>query len=234
MSLGARRMSHPERSLRIASIDPAAREQSVLTLERDAPLEAAYTRVGQYCLLSAEGSDIEGHFVVVDPPGFGPLRFLLRAGGPAADALRTLRPGATLRVRGPLGDGFPLERAAGRDVLLVSAGAGLGAIRPLLLSLLPVAGRKVWLYHGTRTLDYVPFPGDLQRAQAQGAKVVVAVSTTVAGHGLANRVQNALERDKPDLSNGVAFVSGMDAMVDALKRILPRLGLADDRIYLNY
>ena len=39
------------RTLRIASLTPVAKEQSVLALERDPILEPRYRRPGQYCQL---------------------------------------------------------------------------------------------------------------------------------------------------------------------------------------
>lgn len=226
-------MSKTFRDARIARLDPAAREQTLLSLEHDPVLEAAYSRPGQYCQLRLETAGIEGHFVLVDPPGSGPLRFLLRAGGPAADALRETEAGSHLAVRGPLGEGFPIERAQSRDVLLVSAGSGLAAIRPVLLGLMPFGARRVWLYHGTRTLEHVAFLDDLERAELEGLQLTITSSRGDSG-ALGDRVQHAIERDRPDLSHAVAFVSGMQGMVDALRNELPKLGLARDAIYLNY
>ena len=47
-------------------------------------------------------------------------------------------------------------------------------------------------------------------------------------------VQDALERDRPDLREAVAFVSGMPAMVEALRRTLPALGLPPGSLFLNH
>jgi NAD(P)H-flavin reductase len=226
-------MTHT-RVLRVAHVEFAARDQSILALEHDAVLEAGYTRPGQYCQLGLADPPIDGYFALIDPPASGPFRFLLRAGGPAADALRTVQAGAAITVRGPLGDGFPVERAQGRDVLLVSAGAGIAAIRPLLLSLMPYTARRVWLYHGTRTLAHVPFARDVEHAQKLGAHITITTSQEAKVEAITGRVQHALERDRPDLRNAVAFVSGMPAMVDALRNVLPKLGLAPEAIYLNY
>jgi NAD(P)H-flavin reductase len=225
--------SPPFREAHIARLEPAARDQSLLALEHDPVLEAAYTRPGQYCQLRLEDGEIEGHFVLVDPPGAGPFRFLLRSGGPAADALRTKQAGARLDVRGPLGEGFDLDKARDRDVLLVSAGSAIGAIRPVLLALRPYGARRIWLYHGTRTLEHVPFLDDLERSEREGVALTITVSRAGKSQ-LSERVQHAIRRDRLDLRHAVAYVSGMHAMVEALRIELPRLGLAPEAIYLNY
>ncbi len=223
----------PYREARIARIEPVAREQSVLALEHDPVLEASYAHPGQYCQLRLGHEASAGHFVLIDPPGSGPARFLLRSGGETADALRRVHAGTKIHVRGPLGHGFPVEKAHGRDVLLVSAGSGIAAIRPVLMALRPYDARKIWLYHGTRTLEHVAFADELQRAQRDGLHLTITVSGA-GSRGLGDRVQHAIVRDRIDLSSAVAFVSGMTAMIDELRVELPRLGLAPDAIHLNY
>lgn len=232
-------MSDEFRPARIARIEHVATDQTILALEHDAVLEAAHTRPGQYCQLGfAAGlgaAATQSYFVIVDPPGAGPLRFLLGAGGPTASALRAVEPGTEIAARGPLGQGFPVEQAHGRDVLLVSAGSALAAIRPVLVSLMPYTARRVWLYHGARTRAHVPFREDLEHARHQGASVTLVLSREApAPAEVAGRVQDAIARDGPDLGNAVAYVAGMAEMVDSLRELLPRLGLPPERLYLNY
>src|SRR4051812_7005737 len=95
-------MSEEVRAVRIASISPAAKDQSVLALERDAALEPGPPPPGQYCQLGVAQPGIvqpgmDGHFFLTDPPAAGAFRFRLRAGGPAADALRKLAAGTEVR-----------------------------------------------------------------------------------------------------------------------------------------
>ena len=156
----------------------------------------------------------DGHFVLDRIRYRGSFASCWRAWRRLPGRTSAARPvGTTHSVRGPLGDGFPIERAVERDVLLVSAGAGIAAIRPLLLGFARDRSRKVWLYHGSRTLEHVPFAADLKAAQSAGATVTVAVSSSATGESVTGRVQHAIERERPDLANAVAFVSGMDAMV---------------------
>lgn len=87
-----------------------------------------------------------GQFVGVFPPGetmllprpvslcdadASVLRMVYRVAGKGTDALSRLEEGATVDVLGMLGNGFPLEEAAGKRVLL--AGGGIG-IPPMLFA----------------------------------------------------------------------------------------------------
>lgn len=213
----------------------------MLELARDEVLELAYLRAGQYCQLSLSTPAIDGYFAILDEPGVGPLRFLLRAGGPAGDALRKVPTGSSLLVRGPLGDGFPLELSHNRDVVFASAGPGIAAVRAGLRALQAHrsstgdgAGTTVRLYHGTRSLEHVPFPSDLEAAQRAGVRVTIVTAHEGTSEAIAARVRNAIERDKPALANAVAFASGMPALVDVLKTVLPAHGMPVERLHLNF
>lgn len=229
------------RPVRVARIVPAAKDQSVLELARDEVLELAYLRAGQYCQLSLSSPSIDGYFAAIDPPGTGPLRFLVRAGGPAGDALRKIPPGTTVLVRGPLGEGFPLELAQGRDVFLASLGPGIAAIRAALLGLEATrahapgeAPSSIALYHGTRSLEYVPFPSDLETAQRAGVRVTIVTAHEGLSEAIAARMRNAIERDKPVLTNAIAFASGVPALTDALAQVLSAHGLAPEQLHTNF
>jgi dihydroorotate dehydrogenase electron transfer subunit len=95
--------------------------------------------VGPYTLLRVERGEIEpgipGQFFMLTPPGRllprpmslccapdGELGFLLDPIGPGTRALVSLRPGQTLSVLGPLGNGFDLDVA---KPLLVGGGIGV-------------------------------------------------------------------------------------------------------------
>jgi NAD(P)H-flavin reductase len=95
--------------------------------------------VGPYALLSVERGAVEagipGQFFMLTPPGRllprpmslctappGELGFLIDAIGPGTRALCALRPGDTLSVLGPLGNGFDLEV---EKPLLVGGGIGV-------------------------------------------------------------------------------------------------------------
>ncbi|MBR5970059.1 MAG: dihydroorotate dehydrogenase electron transfer subunit [Lachnospiraceae bacterium] len=98
-------------------------------------------------LENAFGCDARpGQFVGVFPPGetmllprpvslcdadASALRMVYRVAGKGTDALSRLEEGATVDVLGMLGNGFPLEEAAGKRVLL--AGGGIG-IPPMLFA----------------------------------------------------------------------------------------------------
>jgi NAD(P)H-flavin reductase len=64
-----------------------------------------------------------------------------------------LQLGDQVGLRGPLGNNWPLDRAVGRDLVIVTGGIGLAPLRPVLHAI--VADRRrfgdVKLFYGART-----------------------------------------------------------------------------------
>lgn len=55
----------------------------------------------------------------------GTLRLVYRVAGQGTDAFSKMKPHHYVDILGPLGNGFPLEKAAGRRVLLMGGGIGI-------------------------------------------------------------------------------------------------------------
>ncbi len=106
-----------------------------------------------------------GQFAMVTVPAFPPVpisisRFgrdtidlTIRAAGPATASIIGLGPRDEIGIRGPLGTSWPIERAMGHDVVIVTGGIGLAPLRPLLDGLLAQRDRfdAIRLYYGART-----------------------------------------------------------------------------------
>src|SRR5688572_2188645 len=101
---------------------PAALEQAFVEIEPPPGFLGGYARAGQFCRMRI-GAE-EGIFAMFSAPGEARTRFLVRVGNPvggeAADALAALADGSRIDMTLPAGEGFPLERARGRDVYFVA------------------------------------------------------------------------------------------------------------------
>src|SRR5207342_202919 len=106
------------------------------------------------------------------------LNLTIRSVGPATAALTSLTSGAELSLRGPLGRGWPIETAVGRDVVIVAGGIGLAPLRPLIDAILADRPRfgAVRLYLGARTPHDRLFVAEMSalggRADLQVAEIV--------------------------------------------------------------
>lgn len=60
------------------------------------------------------------------------FQLAVRNVGSVTHAMHNLEPGAKVGIRGPFGNGFPLERLKGKDILFIAGGIGLFPLRSLI------------------------------------------------------------------------------------------------------
>jgi NAD(P)H-flavin reductase len=140
-----------------------------------------------------------GQFAMVAIPGFPPLpisisRFTvdgieltIRGAGPATKAMCALKVGDQLGLRGPLGNNWPIDRAVGRDLVIVTGGIGLAPLRPVIHAL--AADRRRFGdqagWEGANAIAFVCGPERMMQATAN----------TLAGRGVTtSRIFVTLER----------------------------------------
>lgn len=201
-----------------------------------AEFKAAHTLPGQFSAVRVGGLE-PGYFALASEPGAVVVEFLVRAGGVVADRLRALAIGAHVDVSHPLGSGFPIESARGRDVWLVAAGSAIGALRPVLRMLLRDRGAygKVSGLFGVRTPESLAFRAELEKAREGGQmELHLAVSRPGVGWtGSSGWAQKILAELKPDLKEAVVFACGMKPMVEAVREVAGELGARPEAVLTN-
>jgi len=209
-------------------------------LELPASLAAAHSRPGQVVKVRTGAG--EGYFALASAPsGDRHVSLLVKRGGRVADAaISAARPGAAIEVSAPFGNGFPVEEAIGRDVLLFAAGSGIAPIRALVQHILAHRAdfKRVTLFYGQRRGGDFAYAREHLAWERGGIRVVLCPSREDdAWRGLRGRVQEvartlALGGTSP--GDAVAFVCGMTAMVDDVRATLGRSGLPPGRVHLNF
>ncbi len=91
------------------------------------------------------------------------FQLAVRQVGNVTNALHRLNVGDTVGIRGPYGNGFPVEELAGRDILFVAGGIGLFPLRSLIQYVLDNRGDygRVIVMFGARTPDEQIFLDEL-------------------------------------------------------------------------
>lgn len=90
-------------------------------------------RPGQFAMLSVLGTG-EAPFSISSPPSRpGLLEFCIRRSGTVTNALFRLKENSLIGLRGPYGNGFPVEEMKGKDIIIVVGGLGAAPLRSVLL-----------------------------------------------------------------------------------------------------
>ncbi len=94
----------------------------------------------------------------------GTFDIVIRILGKVSKALGSLNAGDTMTIRGPLGNGFPVDEFKGKDVLIVAGGIGLCPVRSMIQYILDYREEfgEFTLFFGTRTPSELLFEDDLE------------------------------------------------------------------------
>lgn len=208
------------------------------TLELEAEADCAKSFLpGQFNMLYAFGVGEVPVSLSGDPANSGRLVHTVRAVGAVSRALAGLGPGKVVGLRGPYGTGWPVEAAAGRDVVVVAGGLGLAPLRPLVYRLIADRERygKVVLLYGTRSPADILFRREIEDWRRRlDMEVEVTVDHAPPGwRGNIGVVTTLIPRAGFDPLHGIAMVCGPEVMMRFAIAALRDTGLDDEDIYLS-
>jgi len=231
-------LESPARIMRVSSLNPEVR---LFDLRFSDPgLAESFTyRPGQFVMLSVLGIG-EAPFSLPSPPtrrGF--FQLAIRRVGVLTDYLfEHVHEGDQVGIRGPLGNGFPVRRLEGSDVLLVAGGLGMVPLRGLLHYLIDLRDRfgRVILLYGSRSPDQVLFGDELEGLARRGdAEVRLSVDRDLGLHwnGAVGVVTELLDGVVLDVSRTYAVACGPPVFYKFMLEGLVKRGFGKDRIFLS-
>ena len=202
----------------------------VWTLDIDTPAGGFPFAPGQFNMLYAFGVGEAAISISGDPSNPGRLIHTIRAVGKVSEALARLKPGDALGVRGPYGGGWPVEAAAGSDVVIVAGGLGLAPLRPSLYRLMAERDRyrRIVVLCGARSPADILFRQELERWRTR-LDVDVEVTVDHAGpdwRGNVGVVTTLIPRAAFDPPHTVAMVCGPEVMMRFAAIELEKAGVA--------
>ncbi len=146
-------------------------------------------RPGQFAQVSLFGV---GEFPTSLPPSPTEQEtfFTVRRVGSCTSALHELTPGEKFAVRGPYGNGFPMEQYYGKNLVFVAGGIGLIPLRSCIVYALQNRDKyaRIQIFHGAKTPKELMYVSNLQEwSQAPGIECHLTVDRGRAGLGRQRR-----------------------------------------------
>jgi CDP-4-dehydro-6-deoxyglucose reductase, E3 len=231
---------------RIAHLAPLAPDVMQVML-RLPTVERLRFEAGQYLDVLLEGGRRRSFSIASPPHDSGLLElhvrrvsgggFTQRLFGDGAPAGAALTVGSLLRIEGPIGQfGY---RAGSGPLLMVAGGTGFAPLKSMLRHILETGIRRdVHFYWGARhAADVYEEARVLEWAgrHPQLAFTAVLSEATVAErrHHRAGWVHEAVLADHANLSAFEVYAAGPPAMIEAMRAVFPRHGLAAERLYFD-
>jgi NAD(P)H-flavin reductase len=165
------------------------------------------------------------------------LKHTTRVVGTVTKAMRKLKRGDVMGIRGPFGSHWPVEEAIGRDVVIVAGGIGLAPLRPALYRLMAERAkfRRIVLLYGTRTPEDMLYRRELEQWRGKfDLEIQVTVDRAASTwRGNVGVVTTMIGRAPFDPSNTVAMICGPEVMMRFTVMELLKRGVAAERTYLS-
>ncbi|MFH1545641.1 MAG: FAD/NAD(P)-binding protein [archaeon] len=157
--------------------------------------------------------------------------------GKVTDELFELKEGATVGVRGPYGNSWPLEELNGKNVYLIAGGIGVAPIHSLLLHLLenPSLCKKITLYYGSKSPKEIIYRELMNKLQKNSSiNTLLAVDCKDEDYKChVGLVTDLLKPETINPENAVALICGPSVMIHFVSLKLKELGFSEERIYAS-
>jgi NAD(P)H-flavin reductase len=192
---------------------------------------------GQFNMLYVFGLGEVPISISGDPGSPDKLVHTTRAVGAVTKAMRKLRRGNIIGVRGPYGTTWPVKEAMGKDVLIIAGGIGLAPLRPSIYHILNHRDQygKVSLLYGTRTPEDILYKRDLEKWRSRlDLEVFITVDRAIGDwRGNVGVVTTLIPKAPFDPHNTIAMVVGPEIMMRFSVLELQKRGLEPKDIYLS-
>ena len=223
--------------MQVVSARAETEETATIVLERPASGTIATGVPGQFNMLWPFGLGEAAISISGDTADGSRIVHTVRAVGPVSAAIGRLRAGDTLGVRGPFGIGWPIDRARGRDVVVVAGGIGLAPLRPVIYAVLrdrTAFGRLLVLY-GARQAKDMLFRDELAQWEARSdLELFTTLDTADATWtGRVGFVTALLPQLRFQRGNAVVMACGPEIMMRATANALLPTGVRVDAVFVS-
>jgi NAD(P)H-flavin reductase len=194
-------------------------------------------RPGQFMEVSVFGIGEAPISISSSPSQPGVFEMCVRRLGGVTTALHRLAPGDMVGMRGPLGNGFPLEDMEGCDLLFVAAGLGVAPLRSLINYALDnrEAFGEVVILCGAKTPEELLFREEMDQWVArEDVECLVTVDRQAEGwRGHVGVITTLFPLVKLDPRSTFVAMCGPPVMYRFALIEAINMGVAEDRILLD-
>lgn len=175
------------------------------------------------------------------PSADGAIELCIRHLGHVTAPLLRAKAGDSVGLRGPFGQGFPLDTYQNQDMLLIAGGLGMAPLRSLLLRLLQERQRwgNLTLLYGAREPGALLFLDELLQLQ-RSHDIQIRLTVDHPGHNLESPfgchlglLPTLLEKLSIKPERTYAAICGPPVAYPFLVSGLEKMGLAAARIHLS-
>ena len=196
-------------------------------------------RCGQFAEISVFGAGECPIGIASSPMDKDSIQFTVKKVGVVTTALHNSEEGTVIGVRGPYGNGFPMEKMEDRNVVIVGGGFAFTTLRSLTNFILHEANRDrfkdLTVVYGARNPGELIYKYDLEAwKKRDDINLNVTIDREVPGWtGLVGFVPSVLKEVAPSSDNTIAVVCGPPVMIKFTMPVINELGFPPEDVLLS-
>ncbi|MHA1241806.1 MAG: FAD/NAD(P)-binding protein [Promethearchaeota archaeon] len=225
---------------KVKSIISENEVRDIKTLELEFQKEEEYKAFdyipGQFAEISIIGKGECPIGIASSPTEEGTIKFTIKKMGTVTSSFHNSDIGDTIGVRGPLGNGWPMEELKGQNIVVIGGGFAFSTLRSLVLYVLDDKHRKdygnITVIYGNRDSGEVLYRDVLEEWEKRDdIKVVLTIDreekdwTRKVGF-----VAAIVKEVAPSPDNAVAIICGPPIMIRTAVDELVKIGWKDEKI----
>jgi NAD(P)H-flavin reductase len=215
---------------KIVEETPDIKTFHVSTKDGKKPFTPMPGQLGMFSLINIG----EGMFSVTSQ-GENHIEFAIKKCGMLTDALHEIREGQTVGVRGPYGNGFPIDMCKGKDMLYIGGGIGLAPVRSLIKYSFEHRDDfgKIDIVYGSRSPADLCFKEDLFENWPKEKDTQVHITVDKGDEdwkGNVGFVPAFLEQVNPDPKGKIVVLCGPPIMIKFCLQSLAKMGYKDEQV----
>ncbi|MHA1933206.1 MAG: FAD/NAD(P)-binding protein [Promethearchaeota archaeon] len=191
---------------------------------------------GQFAEISIIGKGECPIGIASSPTEEGTLKFTIKKMGTVTSTFHNSDIGDTIGVRGPLGNGWPMEELKGKNIVVIGGGFAFSTLRSLVLYVLDDKHRKdygnITVIYGNRNSGEVLYQDVLEEWEKRDdIEVVLTIDREEEGWTRkVGFVAAVVKEVAPSSENAVAVVCGPPIMIQTAQNELEKMNWKDDQI----
>ena len=196
---------------------------------------------GQFAMLSIQGVGEIPIGIASSPTEKPEVKFTVFNTGKVTSHLHNMKAGDAMGIRGPLGNGFPMDRLSGKNILIIGGGFAFTTLRSFVEAAIQPQNRdrfgNIDVIYGARTPGMLLYRDELTAWEKRND---INVHITVDGTDdpdwpyHTGFVPAVTERCAPAADgNTLAIVCGPPIMIKFTRPVLSQLGYGDEEILMS-
>ncbi len=199
-------------------------------------------RVGQFAELSVLGVGESPVGIASSPLDRDYVEFTVKRypSGVVTTALHDLQKEDRMGLRGPMGNGYPIEKLSGKNVVIISGGFAVTTLRAMIRYLLHPDIRStvgdITVVYGARSPGELCYKNEfLEWAKRQDIKVHLTVDNGDSSwKGRVGFVPAVVAAVKPSAKDAICFICGPPVMLKFTIPELTKLNFAPEDTFLSF